>query len=840
MSPNLEDEGQLNNSLETVWSTFQLPIPIISKETYINDGPYDEWLFQALDLLRLLHTMNEQFNTQYTNAAQSNSISQRMKSQMKLACTLLEKVECTFPSLSQQQLANESNKTDVMLQNNHMFQENAHNLMQTLQHDTNDTCTRFQHWLDRHCNSQQQEERDLIYDMFLSTEDAYDNHHESSEELLDDKFSDDGIIDVEDSSGSGQQQSQTQQYQKQQPIRKQPPSATTSRQEMDPTKLQKQQQELLEAELSDMAKHLKNSTLAMNATLQTQTKDLDDMEVLAQTNLDQVTDTAKDVESRLKRNKGWKKRVATWSLIGTVIGMWILCFMIMRTVPKRQIRETQFWSKSKVGLQKVRDRTIIFWDKIKPTMPPDEDEEYEDEYDDEYGGPQSDHGIQEEEEEEVVDKEKWVVWDSEDEYWYQQQKKKAQKEAECEVLADGTQICQETKEAETNSFATENTCIPISNGMLKEQSKLDTILFASEDTSREIYTIPLKKGSTERVKLEAQMAKYDKELSKQKAIFEIEYDKALSEFWTNRANKVLARDQNRAMNSVPFCTKNGRSYEDQVMMDRESYRRKLEKERLHKQQQKMEAEEEEARRKMKELEQQQQKQQQQQQAQRQRIDEQAKLEKAEKDRIKQANMDAENNRQADEAARRLEAENERLEAEKKEAKRREKERIERVEIERLEKERLAEEARLVELEKVEQQKRELKRVLEQAKADANKATTLASQMAEDGPGFVANDVRAAASDMNKNDLLAYYIASTPEWIDASDRRGWRPIHESARAGNLIGIELLVSAGCDLSSRTGRTGNGGTALWWAIQRFGEDHSVVHLLRSHGALDIGPEI
>ena len=95
MSPNLEDEGQLNNleynNIDTMWSTFQLPIPIISKETYINDGPYDEWLLKALDLLRLLHTMNEQFNTQYTNAAQSNSISQRMKSQMKLACTLLER-----------------------------------------------------------------------------------------------------------------------------------------------------------------------------------------------------------------------------------------------------------------------------------------------------------------------------------------------------------------------------------------------------------------------------------------------------------------------------------------------------------------------------------------------------------------------------------------------------------------------------------------------------------------------------------------------------------------------------------------------------------------------------
>jgi hypothetical protein len=29
------------------------------------------------------------------------------------------------------------------------------------------------------------------------------------------------------------------------------------------------------------------------------------------------------------------------------------------------------------------------------------------------------------------------------------------------------------------------------------------------------------------------------------------------------------------------------------------------------------------------------------------------------------------------------------------------------------------------------------------------------------------------------------------------------------------------------------------LWWAIQRYGENHDVVSLLRSHNALEAGPD-
>jgi len=124
-----------------------------------------------------------------------------------------------------------------------------------------------------------------------------------------------------------------------------------------------------------------------------------------------------------------------------------------------------------------------------------------------------------------------------------------------------------------------------------------------------------------------------------------------------------------------------------------------------------------------------------------------------------------------------------------------------------------------------------------AEAEARRAIELSTEIAADNLDFLPSDVRLAAGRI-KNELLAHYISTSPEMVDASDRSGWRPIHEAARAGNLGGIQLLVDAGCDLTLKTGRSGKGGTALWWAIQRYGEDHNVVRLLRFHGALEDGP--
>ena len=162
------------------------------------------------------------------------------------------------------------------------------------------------------------------------------------------------------------------------------------------------------------------------------------------------------------------------------------------------------------------------------------------------------------------------------------------------------------------------------------------------------------------------------------------------------------------------------------------------------------------------------------------------------------------------------------------------------EIERLEEERLATTTAELEDENLsaEAERSKQEKLIDEAVLGAKKAIDLALQIAADNTDFLPSDVRFAAGQQ-KNDLLAHYISVAPGMVDDSDKSGWRPIHEAARAGNLAGIQLLVSAGCDLASRTGRKGNGGTALWWAIQRFGEDHGAAKLLRYHGALYAGPE-
>eukprot|EP00956_Cyclotella_meneghiniana_P031917 scaffold85532_cov23-Cyclotella_meneghiniana.AAC.2 len=118
----------------------------------------------------------------------------------------------------------------------------------------------------------------------------------------------------------------------------------------------------------------------------------------------------------------------------------------------------------------------------------------------------------------------------------------------------------------------------------------------------------------------------------------------------------------------------------------------------------------------------------------------------------------------------------------------------------------------------------------------------ARQVTFDAPSdndALPSEIRFAAG-RGKNDLLAHYISTHPDTIDTSDATGWRPIHEASRGGNLAGVQLLIDSGADLSAKTGRSGSGGTALWWAIQRYGEDSDVVRLLRSYNAPEDGPEL
>lgn len=304
---------------ELLFSSFRLAVPLASPKRRGDD--VDRWILDLLALASLVRTMNRQHNNpqDHASAWRHRSRQRVMRSQVAIATRSASGLEAAFSALAAAQ--RQCGVDDARMRG-------YHEAMQKLQVDTRAVCETFQTWLENNPDDTRPRRPGALRRIFVLPE--TDTSEDSKEDYLDEfefEFEDGGEAN-DTSSPSSTRQSQHD------------PSLEKQRQtsDLDAVEIQREQQEMLEAELASMATRLKSSTMAMNATLKTQTKDLDSMEELAQTNLDRVSDTAKKVEDRLKRKKGWKKTLATWSLIGTVVGVWVLCFMVMRTLPKRKVQ----------------------------------------------------------------------------------------------------------------------------------------------------------------------------------------------------------------------------------------------------------------------------------------------------------------------------------------------------------------------------------------------------------------------------------------------------------------------------------------------------------------------
>lgn len=82
-------------------------------------------------------------------------------------------------------------------------------------------------------------------------------------------------------------------------------------------------------------------------------------------------------------------------------------------------------------------------------------------------------------------------------------------------------------------------------------------------------------------------------------------------------------------------------------------------------------------------------------------------------------------------------------------------------------------------------------------------------------------------------------------VNKRDVNGWTPLHEAVREGNLEVIQLLLDRGADVNARTGSRGEGGTALYLAMEYHREDaedeESEVELfLKQRNAKFVEPEI
>jgi len=102
-------------------------------------------------------------------------------------------------------------------------------------------------------------------------------------------------------------------------------------------------------------------------------------------------------------------------------------------------------------------------------------------------------------------------------------------------------------------------------------------------------------------------------------------------------------------------------------------------------------------------------------------------------------------------------------------------------------------------------------------------------------GSTGAHVAAQGGDI---DTLKEVTKADEKLVVAKDANGWQPLHEGARGGHLEVVKYLVQSGADINAKTSE--NGGTALYYAKQKFDDEHPVVAFLEGIGALDIGPDL
>jgi len=93
------------------------------------------------------------------------------------------------------------------------------------------------------------------------------------------------------------------------------------------------------------------------------------------------------------------------------------------------------------------------------------------------------------------------------------------------------------------------------------------------------------------------------------------------------------------------------------------------------------------------------------------------------------------------------------------------------------------------------------------------------------------DVKALREELDKD--LSNKI------LTERDDKGWQALHKGAASGSEKVVELLVSRGAEINSRT-HGGYGETPLRIAEKKYGPSHSIVRYLKSLGALSLGPEL
>uniref|UniRef100_A0A7S1Y6U7 Fe2OG dioxygenase domain-containing protein n=1 Tax=Grammatophora oceanica TaxID=210454 RepID=A0A7S1Y6U7_9STRA len=104
--------------------------------------------------------------------------------------------------------------------------------------------------------------------------------------------------------------------------------------------------------------------------------------------------------------------------------------------------------------------------------------------------------------------------------------------------------------------------------------------------------------------------------------------------------------------------------------------------------------------------------------------------------------------------------------------------------------------------------------------------------------FETGSTEAHRSAMEGNlEHLKNAVEANEEVVNAQDKNGWTPLHESIRSGKGEVVKFLIEKGANVNART-QGGRGGSVLWWALEEHGEEHEIIDVLNEFGAKNIPP--
>jgi hypothetical protein len=117
------------------------------------------------------------------------------------------------------------------------------------------------------------------------------------------------------------------------PEAKQSQSGTYKTSSMSTEELQKAQREQMEEAVSEMAAQMKAATQNIHSTIRQQTGHLGDMEDVVEQNVQDVTKVVQNVQQHNANT--WKSSIGTWTLLFSLVAVFVACLMAIFTIPKR-------------------------------------------------------------------------------------------------------------------------------------------------------------------------------------------------------------------------------------------------------------------------------------------------------------------------------------------------------------------------------------------------------------------------------------------------------------------------------------------------------------------------